>query len=173
MARKPLDSLSPAYRKRIERAEAEGFTRQAARGHKAREHVYRREREKRELGITRAENDVIRKWYRRSFNPNGQKGKPSEDRLIDYAVEHGYAMFRWRRTQWEAERRAYVKRGYKTKSEAAKVVTPKEFARGGGGGGNARDDGYGGEGYGGSGEDYYEDDFGDLDDDADIWAFYH
>ena len=43
MAKKPKSELSEAYRRRIERAEAKGLSRQAARGHKAGEHITRKE----------------------------------------------------------------------------------------------------------------------------------
>jgi hypothetical protein len=42
---RPLEELSPAYRRRIERQLAKGKSRQEARGHKIKEHVQRRERE--------------------------------------------------------------------------------------------------------------------------------
>jgi len=42
MARKPVSELSPAYARRLARAEAAGKSRQAARGHKAGEHIVRR-----------------------------------------------------------------------------------------------------------------------------------
>lgn len=42
MARKPAADLSPAYARRLARAEAQGKSRQAARGHRAGEHVVRR-----------------------------------------------------------------------------------------------------------------------------------
>lgn len=41
MAKKPASELSPAYAKRLARAEAKGKTRQQARGHRAGEHVIR------------------------------------------------------------------------------------------------------------------------------------
>jgi hypothetical protein len=45
MARKPRSQWSPAYRRRVERAEAKGKSRQQARGHKRKEHAARKERE--------------------------------------------------------------------------------------------------------------------------------
>lgn len=41
MAKKPTSELSPAYAKRLARAEAQGKTRQQARGHRAGEHIVR------------------------------------------------------------------------------------------------------------------------------------
>ena len=43
MARKPRSEWSPAYRVRMDRAAAQGKTRQQARGHKAGEHIQRKE----------------------------------------------------------------------------------------------------------------------------------
>lgn len=42
MARKPADQLSPAYARRLARAEAKGLTRQQARGHRQGEHIVRK-----------------------------------------------------------------------------------------------------------------------------------
>jgi hypothetical protein len=50
MARKPRSQWSPAYRRRVEAAEAKGKTGPARRGHKPREHVERREKERTKLG---------------------------------------------------------------------------------------------------------------------------
>lgn len=47
MSGKPRSEWSEAYRRRVERAEAAGKTRQQARGHREKEHVHRRERERR------------------------------------------------------------------------------------------------------------------------------
>jgi capsid protein len=69
MAQKPRSQWSEAYRKRIERAEARGLSRQQARGHKAKEHVIRRQRERaREAAkadVTTEHKKAIRDYLRR------------------------------------------------------------------------------------------------------------
>lgn len=102
--RKPL---SPAYARRLERAMARGKTRQEARGHKPREHVERKEREREEYGLTRYENDTIRRWYERSFNPGDRAGKPDEETVIEEARDRGYDWFVQYRHAWEQIRRDY------------------------------------------------------------------
>lgn len=106
----PLDQLSPAYRKRVERAmakaerEGRAFNRQAARGHKAREHVERRDKEIETYGLSRAEQLIIRAFVERN---NGFKGW-DEDDFLDYFREAGYPAFKEYRTVWEAARRRYL-----------------------------------------------------------------
>lgn len=108
MARgKPFDQLSPKYRRRIERAMARGKTRQQARGHKEREHIERREREREESGgLSRYENDAIRRWYDR-FNPREGEGKPDVETIVDEASQRGYDWFVKYRNAWEAMWRGY------------------------------------------------------------------
>lgn len=62
MARKPLDQLSPAYRKRIISAERKGKSRQQARGHKPKEHIIRAERARAAHKLTEPERAVVRRW---------------------------------------------------------------------------------------------------------------
>jgi Ca2+-binding EF-hand superfamily protein len=62
MATKPLSQLSPAYRKRIEAALAKGKSRQAARGHKVKEHVIRKQKSIEATGLTPSQRDAIRKF---------------------------------------------------------------------------------------------------------------
>lgn len=106
MARKSLDQLSPAYRRRIERALAKGKTLQQARGHKAREHVYRQEREIEEYGVATSQRDSISRWYMR-YNSSGKKELDLED-ILDWVRENGYAAFQQFRETWNAARRTYV-----------------------------------------------------------------
>lgn len=63
MAKKPLEQLSPAYRKRIENALAKGKTRQQARGHKAGESKIRREKELSRYGLTNSQTAQIKKFF--------------------------------------------------------------------------------------------------------------
>ena len=62
MATKPLDQLSPDYRRRIERGLASGKTRQQARGHKPQEHITRAEHVTARGGVTQSEKALIRRW---------------------------------------------------------------------------------------------------------------
>ena len=62
MARKDPSQWTEAYRKRIERALAQGKSKQAARGHKAKEHVTRAERKRAAGKITEREKAIIRRW---------------------------------------------------------------------------------------------------------------
>lgn len=55
MARKPASELSPAYARRLARAEAQGKSRQAARGHRSGEHIVRK------LGGAKSLNAVQRR----------------------------------------------------------------------------------------------------------------
>lgn len=105
MARKPLDQLSPAYRRRIERAEAQGKTRQQARGHRAQEHVHRREREKEELGLTREQMRAIHRWCDRYPNER----RDSDDVIAEAIDQGGYDWFVNYRDVWNAARRAYLR----------------------------------------------------------------
>lgn len=110
MAHKPLDQLSPAYRKRIERALAKGKSRQQARGHKAQEHIARREKEREALGITGSELRTIRAWWRRNFQIGRiESGWPDEDTLVEYARESGYQSFKTYRQVWDEARRKYLR----------------------------------------------------------------
>jgi hypothetical protein len=64
MATKPLDQLSPAYRKRIQTALAKGKTRQAARGHKAHEHIERAQKNVTRHQLTSYQRQTMRKYAR-------------------------------------------------------------------------------------------------------------
>lgn len=111
-------TLSPKYARRIELALKKGLTLQQARGHKAKEHVARREREVRVFGgLTGDQIRSIRRWYSTSFDPTGQKqirnaaGKrgPSVENLIDLARKNGYTKFAEYKKVWAAKRRTYIR----------------------------------------------------------------
>lgn len=116
-APKPLDQLSPAYRKRIERAQAKAaaegreFTRQQARGHKAREHVERARHEIEREGITRAQRQTIERWHERNHSPGRERaGWLTADEAIQFAIDHGYEKFAAFRKVWDLQRAMYVNR---------------------------------------------------------------
>jgi len=92
------------YQRRIAKAMERGKTRQQARGHKPGEHIIRKEREIKELGLTRAQIKSIRQW--------GYKYKNSDrniDDVIDRAREQGYESCQQYRKIWNAARRKYLK----------------------------------------------------------------
>lgn len=97
MARKPRSEWSPSYRRRIERAEARGLSRQAARGHKPREHVARREREQREaaaLGkLTSPQRAAIRRFAAKQAKRGGEDVAASKQKMVGWATRVGYDRF--------------------------------------------------------------------------------
>lgn len=101
---------SPAYEARLIRAARKGKTRQSARGHKPKEHIIRKIREKIALGgLTSAEIKIITKWHETKFNPNGYREVPDLEELIDWSREKGYDGFKLYRKTWDDTRRQYVK----------------------------------------------------------------
>ena len=107
---------SPAYEKRlinaIRKARKAGKkpTRQAARGHKPKEHIVRKEREKERLGgLTGEQIRIIRRWHAQAFNPNDYREVPTEEQLVEWSRENGYQRFKQYRAIWDAKRRQYVK----------------------------------------------------------------
>lgn len=104
MASKPRSQWSAAYRRRIERAEAQGKTRQQARGHTAHEHIERAQKEREELGLSRAEIESIRRWVRSYKNESR-----AEEDVISEARDRGYVWFQDYRAGWNAVRRQYIR----------------------------------------------------------------
>lgn len=106
VAKRPL---SPAYQRRIERALAKGKTLQQARGHKAREHVERKEKERaKNFGLTYDEERRIRDWaIRRAFEIHDSHSDPQE--FVEYFQAHGYEGFKQYRQVWDQTRRAYIR----------------------------------------------------------------
>jgi len=100
---------SPSYEKRLIRGVLQGKSRQAARGHKAKEHISRAEyqREQNE-GLSNSEDRSIRNWYEKRFNPNGFKDIPTDVDVLDFARQSGIAAFRRYQKTWNAARSTYL-----------------------------------------------------------------
>lgn len=101
---------TPAYEARLIRAARKGKTRQSARGHKPKEHIIRKEREKIALGgLTGDQIRIIRKWHSEKFNPHQYREVPQEEELIDWSRANGYPEFKTYRATWDAARRVYLR----------------------------------------------------------------
>lgn len=120
MARKPLSELSPAYRRRIERAQAAGKSRQAARGHKLHEHVERKAKEIEKRGVSNAQLANIRNFANRQAKRGDADPAHVFVRMKTYVKEHGYTQFialrdtansKHRQYLGEQRRKAYTSRG--------------------------------------------------------------
>lgn len=98
------------YERRIRNATKRGKTKQEARGHRKGEHIERAEREREELGITRAQENTIRGWYSRNYNPHNypENARADLDDALEYARENGYDAFKQWRTVWDIVRRTYL-----------------------------------------------------------------
>lgn len=104
------EGKSESYAKRLARGAAKGKTRQSARGHKVREHVERKEKEKAKLGgLTSEQIKTILNWYRDKFNPGQFKDIPTEEQVIDFSRQEGYPAFKQYRKVWDAARGKYLK----------------------------------------------------------------
>lgn len=106
-------NYSPAYEKRlinaVRKARATGKkpTRQLARGHKKKEHIERKVKEKARFGVTSTELAGIRSFISR-FNANGHKDIPDEETLVAFVRKRSYKDFVEYRKVWDAARRKYV-----------------------------------------------------------------
>jgi hypothetical protein len=97
VAQKPRSEWSDTYRRRVERAEAAGKSRQAARGHKAREHVERRQKEKakaEEGALTSAERAYARRIGREFGTRAGDDPDDAAAASVDYMRRVGAAHFK-------------------------------------------------------------------------------
>ena len=113
MATKSRDSWSDAYRRRIERAEAAGKTRQQARGHKEKEHVARKERELLEAQtgkVSSSQKQAMRKFVLEQAKKSRDKADDPDEIWDDYKpyfIDKGWQWFLVLRTQ----QRAFAKQG--------------------------------------------------------------
>lgn len=97
-----------SYAKRVATGIAKGKTKQQARGHKVREHIERKEKERIKLGgLTASEIKTIIRWHSNVFNPNLYREVPTEEELIEWSQEKGYSRFQQYRKTWDAARRQY------------------------------------------------------------------
>jgi hypothetical protein len=94
MARKPRSEWSPAYRRRIERGEAQGKTRQQARGKPPSEHIQRASREARKYqGVGPSETARVNKFAREQAKRGGGDPDASAATLRKWTREKGFARF--------------------------------------------------------------------------------
>jgi hypothetical protein len=128
--RKAWAALSPAYRRRLERAAAQGKTsRKAARGKSEDEYAVRKKREqeaKETLGkLTTAERSYVRKQAARLAR---RIGEPQTEAALEYATAYGMPRFRalikqidGMRAQYKKERAAgtYASRGWQMMEQMA------------------------------------------------------
>lgn len=97
------------YVRRIKNAAKKGKTRQQARGHKPKEHIARREREKQELaGLTRDQVKSIRTWYDAKFNKRSYEGVPSVEDVIDFARDRSFSEYSLYKKIWNKARDTYL-----------------------------------------------------------------
>lgn len=101
---------SPAYEKRLIRAARKGKTRQQARGHKRKEHILRKESEKKRFGgLTSEQIKTIIRWVNEKFNLHGYREVPTPEQLVEWSRENGYDRFKLYRATWDAARRVYLR----------------------------------------------------------------
>lgn len=188
---------SPQYARRVARAMAKGKTKQAARGHKPKEHIERIAKErKRHGGLSQSDLKQVRSFLRefRKGAGNEKKGGPTEAALVEYIQDNGIKAFHWYRAKWRGLRAEYkaAQKSHSLTKTGTLGYTVKDFpirssesgggAGGGGGGGGGDDEGDyepsydDGSDYGDEDidydhdEDFYEDEFDVPDAD---WLFYH
>ena len=104
MAVKPRSEWSEAYRKRIERAEARGVSRQQARGHKAHEHIQRKQTDIARGLLTTSERQTVRKFAREQSK---RIGEDVTQAMLNWATLNGYEQFKRLRSEQRAIMRQY------------------------------------------------------------------
>jgi hypothetical protein len=85
MAHKPRSEWTDAYRRRVERGERQGKSKQEARGHRAGSETYRERMRKRAYKLLNAtpEKETLRR--------RGDVPRPSYAEVDDLILEHGFA----------------------------------------------------------------------------------
>jgi hypothetical protein len=89
MARKPRSEWTPEYRRRVERGEAKGLSRQAIRGHTRGEHIQR----KAAAGLTASQSGAIGRFARQQAARRGSDPDEAVNRLKQWARDKGFARF--------------------------------------------------------------------------------
>lgn len=186
MAKKPRTEWSDAYRKRVERAEARGLTRQQARGHKEpKEYQRRAAKEIQRRGITGDQLKTVARYANKRAARN-KSLQPST--LVDWAKTNGWRAF----TDYRATRDGAARDYRQARKAGTYKPTPVADFKSGFGGGSSGGGGSGGGGrrqgsvdggpdyvrapdYGDEGEDdYFADEWDGEYDDLDIeWMYYH
>jgi hypothetical protein len=98
------------YARRKARGLAAGRTLQQARGHKPAEHVERAIRERRERGLSSAEERVVRRWGQLRHDGGAGRSRNADlvvQDLVDWSASVGYAAFKAFRYQNDAANRQY------------------------------------------------------------------
>ena len=109
MAQKPRSEWSEAYRRRVERAEAQGKTRQAARGHKAREHVARAQRSKQAGKLTSADRQLVKRFATRQAYRMEVAFAPVHARMLEWIADFGMQTFRQLTHKVDRLHREYIR----------------------------------------------------------------
>ena len=106
MARKPRSQWTPEYRRRVEAAEAKGKTGAARRGHKPRENVERREKERTKLGgLDAYQRGKVQAFADKIAKRTGRSADAIGVKLKAWAGRVGYDRF----NQFKAEIRSLEK----------------------------------------------------------------
>lgn len=96
MAKKPRSQWSAAYRRRVERAERAGKSRQQARGHRPREHITRAQNKARKVKrqvqrkLTKQQLRTIHNFARSQSKRIGITTRELEGNLKDFVREAGF-----------------------------------------------------------------------------------
>lgn len=94
MARKPRSQWSPEYRRRVEAAEAKGKAGPAVRGHKPREHVERRAKERAKLGgLDAYQRGKVDEFAAKQARRMGRDPDVIKVKLRAWAARKGYDRF--------------------------------------------------------------------------------
>lgn len=99
--------LSESYRKRIERGLLKGKSLQQSRGHIAKEHIDRKEKEIAKLGLTRSQYRAVKDWSERRQGIVKDHDFEVQE-VIDITIANGFDWFLNYRKIWNAARHTYI-----------------------------------------------------------------
>lgn len=91
-----------------------GKSRQEARGHKAAEHVERREKEVEKYGITLEQARRVRAWGEKRQRLQPKNAMLNTDDLVEWTKEHGFDKYRALRHAQEQRAREYKANPHRT-----------------------------------------------------------